>query len=182
MSHEKNQPTVSQQELASLAALGMLPAAERVHVPRELIDEMSEAAALLAEVVDPVPPPPSVREKLLTSAAKYEAVKPLAEVRVHDGAWTDAGAPGVHIKLLFQDKKGNSTMLVRMAPGSRFPAHRHHDDEQCLVISGDLRWGDRVYEEGDFVVMGKATTHPEIRTINGNLMLVVAGHNERVAG
>ena len=170
-----------QEELAALSALGMLPVAERKSVPRELVAEMSEAAALLAEVVDPVPPPPSIRDRLLTRVGNYESIKPLADVRVYDDNWTGSGVPGVDLKILFRDKKlRRTTMLLRMAPGAQLPAHHHHDDEQCLVVSGDVRWGELVYRDGDFVVMGNATTHPVVSTIDGNLLLLVAGHNEYV--
>ena len=46
------------------------------------------------------------------------------------------------------------------------------------MLKGDIRFGELVYEEGDFVVMGKDTDHPEIHTVNGNLLLLVAGRTE----
>ena len=169
------------EELAALAALGMLPVAERTSVPRELVREMTEAAALLAEMAEPVAPAPSVRERLMSSVANYESLKPVADVRAYDDDWRQSGIPGVDIKVLFRDKKlRRTTMLLRMAPGAMLPAHHHHDDEQCLVVSGDVRWGELVYREGDFVVMGSDTTHPVVTTANGNLLMLVAGHNEYV--
>ncbi len=171
------------QELAALAALGMLPVADQAGAPRELVQEMAEAAALLAEIVEPVPPPSSIRDRLLTRVGNYEALKPLADVRGYDDNWIESGLPGVDMKILFRDKKlRRTTMLLRMAPGAQLPAHHHHDDEQCLVVSGDVRWGELVYREGDFVVMGNATTHPVVTTTAGNLLLLVAGHNEYVQG
>jgi len=172
-----------QEELAALAALGLLPVAERAQAPRELVAEMTEAAALLAEVADPLPPPASVRDRLMARIGNYEAIKPLADVRVYDDTWIDSGMPGVDVKILFRDKKlRRTTMLLRMAPGAHVPAHHHHDDEQCLVVSGDVRWGELVYREGDFIVMGNDTTHPVVTTVDGNVLLLVAGHNEYVGG
>ena len=93
--------------------------------------------------------------------------------------WVSAGMPGVEIKQLFrEDETGRSTYLLRMQPGVRIPAHFHHDTEQCLVLKGDIGWGDLVYEEGDFIVMGKGTKHPEIRTVHGNLLLLMSGRTE----
>ena len=46
------------------------------------------------------------------------------------------------------------------------------------MLKGDIGWGDLVYEEGDFIVMAKHTKHPEIRTINGNLLLLISGRTE----
>jgi anti-sigma factor ChrR (cupin superfamily) len=174
--------TAEQQEAAALAALEFAAADPR-KVPQELVLEMGRTLAAMAESVAPVPPPPSLKDRLMSRVANYETLKPIADVRPHDGTWVSAGAPGVDVKTLFRDKvTGRTTMLVRMQPGARLPAHRHHDDEQCLVIQGDVRWRDVVYEEGDFVVMGRDSDHPEIHSVNGNLLLLIAGHNEYVRG
>ena len=45
-------------------------------------------------------------------------------------------------------------------------------------MKGDVCFGDLVYEEGDFVVMGKHTNHPEIHSVHGNVLLLVAGRTE----
>jgi len=167
-----------QQEAAALAALDLSPEEVRP-APSALTAAFREVAAVVAEVAPSVPPPPSLKERLMSRVADYESLKPLADVRPHDGAWRSAGAPGVDYKVLFQDKQTRrTTMLLRMQPGANLPAHHHHDDEQCLVLRGDVRWRDLVYEEGDFVVMGRDTDHPEITSVHGNLLLLIAGHNE----
>ena len=85
------------------------------------------------------------------------------------------------MRQLYLDRDaGRTTMLLRMAPGARLPAHRHGADEQCLVVSGDIRQGEVVYREGDFVVMGKDSHHPEIYTEGGNVLLLVMGRNELI--
>jgi anti-sigma factor ChrR (cupin superfamily) len=141
--------------------------------------DTAHAAALLAESVAPVAPAPSVKSRLMSCVADYESVKPLADIRHNEPTWMPYGAPGVDVKPLFKDElTGRTTVLVRMAPGAHLPAHRHHDVEQCLVISGDVRFGDLVYEAGDFVVMGKDTDHPKIHTVYGNVLLLVAGRTE----
>lgn len=138
-------------------------------------------ATLLPHIVEPIAPPAALKQRLLAGVANYEALKPLADVRSYDEGWAGSGVPGVEVRKLFHDTgTGRNTLLLRMEPGARFPAHLHHDDEQCLVIRGDIGWGELVYREGDFVVMGRATTHPEIHTVDGNLLLIVAGKNEFV--
>lgn len=112
--------------------------------------------------------------------AAFEELKPAAEVRAYDGVWKPMG-PGVEFKLLFADPAtGLNTTLVRMAPGATLPEHFHHDSEQCLVMEGDIGWGELSYKAGDFVVQGKHTHHPEIRSQSGVLMLIIAGKNEFV--
>jgi len=170
-----------QEEAAALAALD-LTLDEANKAPQELVIALREAASIIAEsLIPPVAPPPSLRDRLMTRVADYETLKPIADVRPYDTSWVSAGAPGVDIKTLFRDKStGRTTMLVRMQPGARLPSHRHHDDEQCLVVRGDVRWRDIVYEEGDFVVMGRESDHPEIHSVNGNLLLIIAGRNEYI--
>ena len=171
--------TEEQLETISLAALGFLPPREAMSAPRRAIAQTEEAAALLAEGVTPAPPELSVRARLLDRVSAFEQLKPVADVRRDENTWIYSGLPGIEIKPLFKEAAlGRSTYLVRMEPGARLPGHRHGDIEQCLVLEGDIRWGDLTYEKGDFIVMGKNTDHPEIYTEKGNLLLLIAGHNE----
>ena len=182
MSRSKPFPPLTpeqQQELAAMAALDLLSPTEAATVPRRTIHEMRDAAWQLAGALDPVSPAPDLKTRLLTRVAQYEQLKPLADVRRNDESWVHSGMPGIDIKQLFKEKEtGRATYLLRMEPGARLPGHFHHDAEQCLVLKGDIAWGDIVYEEGDFIVMGKGTHHPEIHTVNGNLLLLISGHTE----
>jgi anti-sigma factor ChrR (cupin superfamily) len=171
--------TEEQQETAALAALDLASPAEAASVPKELVAHMREAAWMLAEGLSPIEPASSVKSRLLSRVAQYEQLKPLADVRRNEDYWVNAGMPGVEIKQLFREKEtGRSTYLLRMQPGVCIPSHFHHDTEQCLVLKGDIGWGDLVYEEGDFIVMEKGTKHPEIRTVHGNLLLLMSGRND----
>src|ERR1700759_1858320 len=114
------------EEAAALAALGLMSDDVPNHVRPSLVRAFREAAALIAESVAPVAPPPSLRARLLDRVADFETLKPIADVRPYDGAWMPA-APGVDTKILFIDKATKrTTMLVRMQPGAKLPAHRHH--------------------------------------------------------
>jgi anti-sigma factor ChrR (cupin superfamily) len=147
----------------------------------ELFLELPEAVRLLAESVTPVSPPPGLKDRLLARVAQFEQLKPAADVRRDEGDWVPAEVPGIAVKQLFTDThKRTATLLLRMDAGARYPAHNHHGAEQCLVLKGDVRWGDLVYEEGDFLVMGKGSHHPEITTVHGNLLLLVSGGMEFV--
>jgi anti-sigma factor ChrR (cupin superfamily) len=141
--------------------------------------EVLPAAVLVAEAAAPIAPSAGLKARLMSRIAAYETVKPMADVRQNEAVWLPFGAPGVDVKPLFTDDlTGRTTVLLRMAAGSRLPPHHHHDVEQCLVLKGDVRFGDLVYEEGDFVVMGSHTDHPEIHSVNGTLLLLVAGRTE----
>ena len=175
---KKNPLTPEQQEDSALAALGFLSPREAAALPRHAIAEMREAVTLVAEAIAPVAPAPAIKTRLMSRIANFQALRPIADVRRDEDDWVPF-VPGIDVKVLFKDREtGRSTVLLRMEPGARIPSHRHHDVEQCLVVKGDIRCGDIVYEAGDFVVMGKDTEHPEIHTVNGNLLLLVAGNNE----
>ena len=168
--------TPGQQGSAALAALGLAGPDEVASVPRELVAELRHAASLIAESVVPVPPAPALKSRLLSHVAQFEQLKPVADVRRNEENWVATGIPGVAVRQLFTDSSTRTqTMLLRMDPGVSYPAHNHHGAEQCLVLKGDVRWGDLVYEEGDFLVMGQGSHHPEIHTVHGNLLLLVSG-------
>ncbi len=161
---------------AALAALGLASLDETATASAHLVAELREAASVLAESIAPVLPAPSLKNRLMTRIAQFEQLKPAADVRRNDDNWAPSGVPGVAIKPLFTDQSTlTSTMLVRMDPGVRYPAHTHQGAEQCMVLEGDIGWGGLVYEAGDFLVMGDGSHHPEIHTVHGSLLLLVSG-------
>ncbi|MCX6622603.1 MAG: cupin domain-containing protein [Acidobacteria bacterium] len=136
--------------------------------------ELRETAAAIAMEIPRRAPPEPLRARVL-QAVKQE---PRAAAS-NDAGWSATGQPGVSLKVLFQDPgSGLLTMLLRMSPGSSFPAHYHSETEQCYVVQGDVRWRDLIYRAGDFVVAPKGSIHPPITTVEGNILLLVAGRNE----
>ncbi len=111
--------------------------------------------------------------RIAAESAGASPVQPVASptgtvVREGDRRWQRGPAPGVDIQMLLKNK----TMLVRMAPGSRIPAHHHHSDEQCLVLEGSLRTGDLVAQAGDYVHMVSGSDHADIESASGCLFLI----------
>lgn len=169
-------------EQVSLAALDILSPSELAAIPRHLIDEEREVAALFGQQVRLVTPPPHLRARLMQRLADHQQLQPAAEVRTYDGGWRTTGLPGIDFKPLYHDKKaGLYTQLVRMEPGARYPKHIHFDDEQCLVLEGDVRWGEARYQRGDFVTTRSGAVHPVLETEHGNVLLIISGHNEFIA-
>ena len=168
-------------ELASLAALDFLSPAELALLPPDLVMPYREAAALLAVPLPSVAPPAGLRARLMRRVADYQELQPASEVRTFDGGWRTTGLKGIDFKLLYHDQKtGMFTQMVRMAPGAQYPRHKHHDDEQCLVLQGDVRWGEMCYLQGDFVTTRAGSVHPTLETEQGNVLLIISGHNEFV--
>ena len=75
------------------------------------------------------------------------------------------------VKVLTQDhEKKIQTAYWRLKPGAIVPGHYHNNDEDCLVIEGDIRFGDHQLFSGDFHSMKKGSTHPDMSTTHGALL------------
>lgn len=66
--------------------------------------------------------------------------------------WQPSRVPGVSIKTLRRDTdSGESAALVRLEPGTSFPAHDHPAGEEVFVLEGDVRIGRHVLKTGDYL-------------------------------
>jgi anti-sigma factor ChrR (cupin superfamily) len=90
-----------------------------------------------------------IREE--TGQARVPRVDPnRAEPNWVEPAWKEV-APGIWCKLLATDAdRDRVTMLVRLAPGTDYPAHRHAGIEELHLLDGELRIDDRVLSAGDY--------------------------------
>ena len=67
-----------------------------------------------------------------------------------ESVWEEA-APGLSYKLLATDtEKGRVSLLVRLAPGSPDPPHRHGGVEELYLLHGELMIEDRKLYPGDY--------------------------------
>lgn len=65
--------------------------------------------------------------------------------------WEQA-APGIHVKILAKNAQMDSvSMLVRLDPGTDYPAHRHAGVEELHLLHGVLKVDDRTLYPGDFI-------------------------------
>lgn len=61
-------------------------------------------------------------------------------------------APGIHVKILARNTElDNVSMLVRLDPGTDYPAHRHAGVEELHLLHGILKVDDRTLHPGDFI-------------------------------
>lgn len=73
---------------------------------------------------------------------------------------------GVQIKVLHA-ADGVMSYLLRMAPGSELPNHRHPHDEECVVIEGQVQMGGVTMGPGGYLMERAGTLHPPLRTVEG---------------
>ena len=95
-------------------------------------------------------------------------------IRANEGSWIEA-EPGIFAKILNMDaERGRITALVRMAPGSRYAAHRHLGTEEVLVLEGSCYCGGRLLRKGDYHRAEVGSVHVDVRSDEGSLMLISA--------
>src|SRR5678815_5255174 len=75
----------------------------------------------------------------------------LYSLRADQGTWKPGPVPGTRVKLLSMDRLRNSaTLLMKVDPGARYPAHHHSGGEDCYVISGEIIVAGQRLHAGDF--------------------------------
>lgn len=94
--------------------------------------------------IDILRPRPSLQQDLRLRIAKETGRTP---ARPLGGPWSEPEwetvAPGIDCKLLATDPERHKvSMMVRLAPGARYPAHTHADTEELHLLDGEL-WIDR---------------------------------------
>jgi anti-sigma factor ChrR (cupin superfamily) len=93
-------------------------------------------------------------------------------IRAAEMHWVTVG-PGVEVKVLRMDAERNDqTVLIRMQPGSVVVGHRHTQEEECLILEGEVTIGDHRLSAGDMHVARPGAIHEPIRAPHGALLLI----------
>ena len=155
-------------------------------------------AEALSDLVPPTKAPPQLlRERLLATVARPRlryaplfgklselfdlddtALAALFERAVTPTAWTPAPIPGTRLMHLQGGPRvaGADNGLVRLAPGARFPSHRHLGLERVLVLDGGYRdeQDGRLYLPGDWHEMQPGTSHAYTALAERELLFAVS--------
>ena len=139
--------------------------------------EFDELVALsLAVLASAQAPRPEVKQRLLARIVETGPSVPAGfSFRLAaDEDWLPHPVPGIRMKILAMNReRGRATLLLDVAPGTRFPAHHHSGDEECYVISGSLVACGRRIGPGDFHHADGGSDHGEIWTDEGCRVLLV---------
>jgi anti-sigma factor ChrR (cupin superfamily) len=142
-------------------------------------EELSFLDGIVAEGITPVDPPAWLRARILGAAA--ETPQNTRTVRSGEGRWFDF-VPGVTVKPLSVDvERDTATILMMFEPGARVPAHDHAGAEDSFVISGSCRIGDSYLLKGDFHHADAGTSHAEIVSDEGCVLLLVVDREDYLA-
>ena len=129
-------------------------------------------------------PRPEVRAQLLLRV-RETAEPPVPEgFSFHlavDDNWLPHPVAGIRMKVLALNRAaGYATLLLDVAPGTRFPAHHHRGAEECYVMSGSLHTYGRRMGPGDFLHADADTDHMDLWTEEGCRVLLVVPPEEHL--
>ena len=95
-------------------------------------------------------------------------------IETRDGAWKAGGAEGVSLQPL-HEFAGESTSLVRLAPGKHLPKETHPGGEEILVLEGTLSDEDGDYPAGSWLRQPPGSAHAPFSE-KGCTLFVKTGH------
>jgi anti-sigma factor ChrR (cupin superfamily) len=149
-------------ELLAAYALRSLPATEVAVVEariascagcRQELEALRPVVdAFVAWPTDVLRPSAGLWERLARRIATETGQEPALQSpeRWEEPAWEDV-APGIACKLLATDtERDRVSMLVRLAPGADYPAHRHSGVEELHLLHGELVIDDKKLFPGDY--------------------------------
>jgi anti-sigma factor ChrR (cupin superfamily) len=134
-----------------------------------VLDE--DLVAVLAAAVGPQPLDAAAHQRVKSRLLRRIAQEQLPRhttISAEQGEWSELGA-GLSLKVLHRDGDVMS-YLVRMAPGSQLPPHRHPIDEECLVLEGAVRIGALRVAAGGFHLGHRDVLHDTIESPEGALI------------
>lgn len=134
--------------------------------------------ALRARLVDALQPDPAapqldpldaatMRERLLK---RIRGTKGLTTIQSTEGEW-EPFSPKVMIKVLRRDVHTQS-YLLKLEPGAVVLPHVHGEDEECMVLEGEVRIGGLVAKAGAYHLAPRGVPHEPITTETGALLFL----------
>jgi quercetin dioxygenase-like cupin family protein len=144
--------------------------------PQPVLDDAT--VATIAGAVKPQTLPAERRDALRTRLMERIRDAPPPEgtvtIRAADNEWLWVD-PLVEMKILHLDAQNNvQTALWRLQPGAQVIGHPHSMEEECLVLEGEIRFGEHVVRAGDMHLARAGCVHPTLESPRGALLLVRA--------
>ena len=166
-------------ERVSLYALQALPAGEvpvveaQIAACAECREDLEALHPIIGSFVswptDVLRPPTPLWDRLaqrIAAETGQERVSP-APRRSAEAEWEEV-APGISVKLLATDAESHRvSMLVRLAPGTDYPPHRHAGIEELHLLDGELMIDDRKLNPGDYSRADAGSVDRRIRSETG---------------
>jgi anti-sigma factor ChrR (cupin superfamily) len=139
-------------------------------------------ALALASTTSGAEPGPDVKRRLMERVAASPDPAGFAFHHASDtDTWMAHPVPGIRMKILaLNTVRGYATLLLDVAPGTRFPSHHHGGAEECYVVSGSIFTCGRRLGPGDFVHADADTDHGELWTDEGAQVILIVPPEEHL--
>jgi anti-sigma factor ChrR (cupin superfamily) len=146
------------------------------------IVEFDEVVTLgLAATASGPEPRPEVRQRLMARVAASPDPDGFIFHLAASDRWLPHPVPGIRMKVLaLNEQRGYATLLLDVAPGTRFPSHHHGGAEECFVVSGSIYTCGRRLGPGDFVHADAGTDHGELWTEEGAQVILIVPPEEHL--
>lgn len=113
-------------------------------------------------------------------AGEARAALPLPPGRWAEPEWAEV-APGISCKLLATDTERNRvSMLVRLAPGTDYPPHRHAGVEELHLLDGELMIDERKVYPGDYNRAECGSVDSRVWSETGCTCLLIASTRDEI--
>jgi len=179
-------------ETASLYALQILSASEIPAFEAHLSTcaECSREIQILRPIIDSfvswptdvLRPSTSLWNSLLQRISSKSGAPPIA-VPAQTPSKTDweQVAPGISCKILAVDTQTSRvSMLVRLAPGTNYPPHRHADIEELHLLHGELLVDEKKLRAGDFIKAKLGSTDHRVWSQTGCTCFLLTSTNDEL--
>lgn len=94
-------------------------------------------------------------------------------VDTSSGGWKESKIQGVqYLPLNTDPQERKGTFLVRMAPGSHYPKHRHPAGEELYLLKGEATIGSYSVRAGSFLYSPAASVH-DVSTTQGCVFIQI---------
>ena len=166
-------------ELAFAYALEVLPISEvpaiQTHIAacsvcqREVDSLQPVLSRFISWSTDVLRSSSSLQTRLALRIAEESGTSPVlpAMRQWSEPAWEQV-APGIECKLLATDTdRHRVSMLVRLAPGARYPGHTHAGVEELHLLDGELWIDQRKLFPGDYYEAAPGTDDEHVRSKTG---------------
>jgi anti-sigma factor ChrR (cupin superfamily) len=91
----------------------------------------------------------------------------------------ECAAAGISCKLLATDtERDGVTMLVRLAPGTAYPPHRHAGVEELFLLDGELWIEDRKLYPGDYNRRELGTADERVWSETGCICILITSPSD----
>lgn len=197
MSSSSEKPRCEHQDLVASYALAALERGEAelmdAHLPtcsecqqeyHALRSVTNTLSTWRAQIVPP-PLPLWIRlaQRISTQPQKKVETPTSSAAPAHDWAeprWKEV-APGIACKLLSTDSEADRvSMLVRLAPETAYPPHRHAAAEELYLLEGELWIEDRKLRPGDYSRAEAGTSDQRVWSQTGCMCLLITSLSDEI--